>query len=154
VAAGHKLRLTATYDNSLPHARVMGIELIYIAPGAAAGCTPVPPLQLDLGRPGPPPLVKQPLGRIPAGRARVASTSYVSAYRFSRSRVIVRRGTRFRWLFRGVDLHNVTLANGPIGFSSPNLRAGSFSFKFTRPGTYNLYCSLHPVAMTQIVVVR
>ena len=32
VAAGDKLRMTATYENSLPHSRVMGIMMFYLAP--------------------------------------------------------------------------------------------------------------------------
>ena len=32
VAQGQPLKLTATYDNTLPHTRVMGISLVYVAP--------------------------------------------------------------------------------------------------------------------------
>jgi hypothetical protein len=35
VRGGDTLRLTATYDNSRPHVRVMGIMILYLAPGAA-----------------------------------------------------------------------------------------------------------------------
>ena len=61
---------------------------------------------------------------------------------------------RFRWRFAGPSRHDVTLANGPIGFSSPSVSSGSFSFRFTRPGVYRLFCSLHPTTMTQVVTVR
>ena len=50
--------------------------------------------------------------------------------------------------------HDVTLATGPVGFASPDLTHGSFSFRFTRPGTYRLFCSLHPSRMTQVIRVR
>ncbi len=154
-SAGDTLRLTATYDDSLPHTRVMGIMIAYVAPGAAAGCATVPPLQLDLGQPGPPPLVPQPLATTPTGPQKDTSTAWVGNYQFSQPRVVIKAGTRFRWRFLGPEIHDVTLAAGPVGFSSPYLTKGkSFSYKFTKPGTYKLYCSLHPVAMTQIVVVR
>jgi plastocyanin len=48
----------------------------------------------------------------------------------------------------------VTLASGPVGFASPSMQRGSFSYRFTRPGTYRLFCSLHPARMTEIVTVR
>jgi len=53
--------------------------------------------------------------------------------------------------------HNATLANGPErgGFASPMLRKGRrYRHRFTLPGTYRIFCTLHPVTMTQIVNVR
>jgi plastocyanin len=34
------------------------------------------------------------------------------------------------------------------------MRSGTFSYRFARPGTYKLFCSLHPARMTEIVTVR
>jgi plastocyanin len=49
----------------------------------------------------------------------------------------------------------VTLASGPFGFSSLFLRAGrTYTQRFMRPGTYRLFCSLHPVLMHEVVDVR
>jgi plastocyanin len=60
---------------------------------------------------------------------------------------------RYRFLDR--ESHNVSLANGPLGFASQNNhRGGVYTKRFTRPGTYRLVCTLHPVEMTQAVVVR
>jgi plastocyanin len=59
------------------------------------------------------------------------------------------------WRFDGSIDHDVTLANGPYGFSSDNLSGGkTFSITLTRPGTYKLFCALHPVQMTQVIRVR
>ncbi len=44
VSAGDHLRLTAVYDNSLPHTRVMGVMVVYLAPGPVSKCEAVPPL--------------------------------------------------------------------------------------------------------------
>jgi len=46
------------------------------------------------------------------------------------------------------------VASGPAGFASPSRAHGSFSYRFSRPGTYRLFCSLHPTEMTEIVTVR
>jgi Stress up-regulated Nod 19 len=156
VSAGDTLRLRAVYDDAMPHTRVMGIMLVYLAPGPAARCEPGPPLAPDPeSHPGRPPHVMLPLLRAPRGPlARNVRSTWVGDYRFGRQRISLRRGTRFTWLFVGPDRHDVTLANGPEGFSSPGIRAGRFSFRFTRPGVYNLYCSLHPTRMTQRIIVR
>ena len=69
-------------------------------------------------------------------------------------RVLVRAGTLFRWRFLGAAQHDVTLANGPVGFSSPSVSSGTFAHRFARRGVYHLFCSLHPTRMTQTVIVR
>ncbi len=63
-------------------------------------------------------------------------------------------GHVFTWRFLGGVEHDVTLASGPVGFASPSMARGTYSFRFTRPGTYRLFCSLHPARMTQMVIVR
>ena len=52
-------------------------------------------------------------------------------------------------------MHNITLANGPAGIASDNLNAGrGFWAHFPKKGTYNFFCSLHPVQMHERVVVK
>ena len=66
--------------------------------------------------------------------------------------VMDRRGAPIQWRF---SLHDVTPAWGPRGFSSPHLDRGrTYRSKPSTPGTYRLLRSLHPVAMTQSIVVR
>ena len=81
-------------------------------------------------------------------------STWVGDYRFGHERIDVRRNTLFRWRFLGASRHDVTLANGPEGLASSSVVRGTYSFRFRRSGTYNLYCSLHPTQMTQRVVVR
>jgi plastocyanin len=174
IGAGQQLKLTSTYDAELPHSRVMGIELVYFAPDAnAAPCGALP---TDIvhssspvaGRTAPPkvtvPLtgldsrgravkISKPPGRTKRlnGNARVR----VEDVRFTLPNLSIRRGKTVRWDFKGNLLHDVTLASGPRAFSSPHYAAGgTFKQKLTVPGTYKLFCSLHPVSMTQRVVVR
>ena len=74
---------------------------------------------------------------------------------YSIPNVQVKKGSQLSWSFATPTLHNVTLANGPRGFSSGNLNDGrKFKMKFKVPGTYRLMCTLHPVGMTQTVTVR
>ena len=74
---------------------------------------------------------------------------------FRRPNVSLLAGGTLTWRFDGPTLHNITLANGPRGFSSKNLsRAARFKKKLTVPGTYQLFCGLHPVDMTATIKVK
>jgi plastocyanin len=154
VAAGQTLRLAAVYDNARPHTRAMGIMLVFVAPGAVSGCGATPALDVDRGSPSAPPRFTMPLPRSPRGSvARVRRTT-VRDFRFGHERVLVPLGTAFTWRFAGSVPHDVTVVGGPRGFSSPWTQAGEFRHRFTRRGTYRLFCSLHPTRMVQTVTVR
>jgi plastocyanin len=172
--AGQPLRLSSTYDATRPHTRVMGIMMVYVAPPApgADPCGPLPSdVQTDAGPAGrsSPPKVVVPLtgldrrGRArtiakPPGRLRRAhgnASVAIRRFAFSVRNLSVPKGATVRWSFRDDDLHDVTLASGPRGFSSPHHNRGaSYEQTLTVPGTYRLFCSLHPVAMTERIVVR
>ena len=75
--------------------------------------------------------------------------------RFTVGNLSVPVGATVRWSFPGGILHNVTVANGPEGFSSNRLLGGaSYAKRLTRPGTYTFFCELHPVGMVERIVVR
>jgi plastocyanin len=173
VARGERLRLDADYDNRRVHTRVMGIMGVYLAPDESVTerCGPMPGEVAEApqpaGRSDSPPF-KVPIVGIRRGRARdisappgrrvrlrSGSTISVGDLFFRRPNVSVRKGSLLRWRFAGPTLHNVTVANGPRGFSSVNLSGGrEYRTRLTRPGTYRLFCGLHPVAMTSTVKVR
>lgn len=180
VAKGERLRLTATYDNELPHPRAMGILPVGFAPDASvkAPCGPLPAdtrryWTADGGRVRAPrmkvPINHLPFGTLGSGRrarevsrppgtpvvARSGSSVDVGAPAFAPTNLVVRKGATVNWRFEGETLHSVTLANGPRGFSSPTLnRERTYAHRFSRPGTYRVYCALHPVTMTGTVTVR
>ena len=176
VAAGERIRLNSKYDNSLPHTRVMGIYQIYIAPPATPTtgfCGGAPPDLVNYGgdqpgRAGPIPY-KIPLTGLdaqgnaipitkPGGRLKKVpsgTTTQVRDRLFGRRNIQVRSGATLNWQFSGNELHNLTLANGPVGIGTDNLDQNRvYSRKFGRPGTYSFFCGLHPVQMTQRVVVE
>jgi plastocyanin len=176
VAQGQKVRLTATYDNSRPHTRVMGIAGIYVAPSETPvdGCGPLPvdaqTFQTPLPHRNSPPVFKVPItGLDDSGKAitiqrppgptvalKSGSSIDVKSFFFSRPNVSLKRGAKLNWLFKSpADLHNVTLANGPRGFASPNQsHDAKFSYRFKRRGRYQIFCALHPVSMTETVTVK
>jgi plastocyanin len=178
VAQGQPIKLTATYDNTLVHTRVMGISLVYVAPSATPvnGCGPLPSDVEQFTTPlphrtSPPRFVVPIVGIGPNGKARDISAPPGKRVRlknnatikernffFSKPNVLVRPGTRINWsINNGGDptaLHNVTLASGPRGFGSPNHSKGRFSYRFRTKGKNRIFCALHPVSMTETVVVR
>lgn len=175
VAAGERLRLHSTYDNTLPHTRVMGIMVVFLVPDPAVSspCGPLPAdavtIQTTRKHRVTAPRFTVPLtgldsrGRAiaisrPPGRTRAlrtGSTITVGDQFFRSPNVKVRRGATLRWRFRqGSELHNVTVASGPRGFASPNLDGGRvYSRKLNTSGVYKVFCALHPVTMTGTVTV-
>ena len=174
VNAGETVRLESDYDNSRPHTRVMGISIVYVAPDPSVdeNCGALPN-DIDIietdqpGRDGPIPYripltgldddgnaitIKKPPGRTVAlGND---STVNVRDNVFTKKNVRIRRGSTLNWAFDSSLLHNVTLANGPRAIGSPNLNDDrTFSHTFSRRGTYRLFCALHPVQMSERVVV-
>ncbi|HEY7453723.1 MAG TPA: plastocyanin/azurin family copper-binding protein [Thermoleophilaceae bacterium] len=173
LAAGERVVLESRYDASQPHTRVMGIMVAFLAPDAsvttACGARPddMAELPAPAGRSKAPrfrvPIVGRRGGRAvnikapPGRRVRLGrrGTIDVGDLFFRRPNVSVPAGARLTWRFDGSSLHNVTLANGPRGFSSPNLSQGrTYTRRLTVPGTYQIFCGLHPVDMTATVKVR
>lgn len=177
---GDKLRLTAFYDAQNMHVRAMGIMHVYMAPRVRnahpSKCPPLPPDRLEEqqkpqpSRLLPPPWTVPLTGIGPDGLARSIErppgptrkiarpgkvTIDVRGESLSPTNLSVPAGTTLRWRFADTTRHDVTVADGPFGFSSQPLNRGlSYSRRLSRPGVYKLFCSLHPVAMTQRVVVR
>jgi plastocyanin len=154
VAIGQKLRLAAVYENQAPHTRVMGIMLLFLAPGAPKGCSATPPLEIDLGKPTAPPPFSMPLPRTPKGPVSNATSTIVGDFQYGSERISLKRGTTFTWRFLGQFQHDVTVVGGPEGFSAPWSLAGVFKHRFTKAGTYRLFCSLHPARMVQQITVH
>jgi plastocyanin len=175
VGRGEELRVISRYDAERPHTRAMGIVHLYVAHGRAARttCTPLP-ADLENQRREEPGRSRAPRFRVPLtgvderGRARAIiappgdrvrtdgdATVSVSGFRFRERNLSIPLGAKVSWQFEDDDLHNVTVADGPVGFGSQNASDGdTYSQRFDRPGTYGLFCSLHPVSMTQSIRVR
>ena len=154
VARGQTLRLAAVYDNQAPHTRAMGIMLLFLAPGAPKGCGATPALEIDLGQPAAPPPFSMPLPRATKGPVSTANSTVVGDFKYGIERVSLKRGTTFTWRFLGQFWHDVTVVGGPEGFSAPWSLTGVFKHRFTKAGTYRLFCSLHPAKMVQQITVR
>jgi plastocyanin len=175
VKKGETIRVSGEYDGELPHVRVMAVMHVYMARGPKAPdtCDPLPPdLTNDLVNvPGrtEAPVIEVPLTGIgPDGHARTIDRPpgeikvkngdtkvLVSNFSFSEPNLSIPLGASITWRFPDTISHDVSLANGPFAFASPYSRVGrTYTQKFERPGTYKLFCSLHPVVMHEVVDVR
>jgi plastocyanin len=75
---------------------------------------------------------------------------------FSPANLTVKAGSTVTWVNKDTIAHTVTSTSVPSGvssFDSGNILYGfSYSEKFTQPGTYHYYCSIHP-SMTGTIIV-
>ena len=174
VAAGERLKVTALYDASRPHMRVMGIAHVYLAPDPAVqpGCSTPPGAGETLGpdfsgRADPPEVlltlarwhgygpavpIERPAGRFV--RRRGSATVRVDGFSFKPRLLSVPRGATVRWRFRDDRIHDATVVRGPRGFATATVRHRTEQQRLAVPGEYRLYCSIHPVLMSQVVKVR
>jgi plastocyanin len=75
---------------------------------------------------------------------------------YSRSSVSVKRNETVRWAWRNTsDRHSVKSGSGnPVAFASRTARGNfSFSHKFSKTGTYTIFCTVHPSFMRMKVKV-
>ena len=73
-------------------------------------------------------------------------------FEFTPKEIKVKVGTTVTWINHDDDPHTVTSTAND--FRSPGLDTDeSYAYTFTRPGTYEYYCTLHPL-MTGKVIVR
>ena len=71
-------------------------------------------------------------------------------FSFTPNSLTVKVGTKVTWTNHDSVTHTVTANQG--AFTSPVLPGSSFSFTFTKAGTYAYHCMIHPYMMATIVV--
>jgi plastocyanin len=175
VVKGERIRVSGDYDGELPHVRVMAVMHVYMARAkhVSHACGPAPSdlTNANISVPGRTvaPVITVPLTGIgpdgkaheidrPPGRTAVTQGNTlvrVQNYAYSRPNLSIPLGATVTWRFADPIEHDVTLANGPFGFSSAFQHSGTtYKQKFVRPGRYKLFCTLHPVVMHEVVDVR
>ncbi len=74
---------------------------------------------------------------------------------FSPRKLSVPAGATVSWRFDDRVQHDVTVVGRPRGSASNYTSGGrTYSRRLTVPGTYRLFCSLHPVDMSHVIEVR
>jgi plastocyanin len=175
VRRGETLRVTAVYEAEWPRPEVMGITHLYIARDRRAArdrCGPAPQRYIWTRRDGRPsaPRMAIPFNVWDAkeGRTKVVDRPpgpevdggsnarvQVRDDGFAPTNLIVDRGAAVRWDWVGRDEHNVWYAGGPRMVATVTGGRGTSTTKqLSTPGTYKLFCYLHPLTMHQRIVVR
>ncbi len=78
----------------------------------------------------------------------------VDGFAFTPRTMTIKRYTKVVWKWvNGSDIkHDVAVAKGPVKFRSKLMAKGTFSYLFTKKGTYQLHCTIHPFMRETIVV--
>ncbi|MEV7099387.1 cupredoxin family copper-binding protein [Amycolatopsis sp. NPDC051045] len=89
-----------------------------------------------------------------AGPAAAATQQVMmQGYAYSPAALTVRVGDTVTWMQHDEAPHDVVTTSAPVAFRSPRLSAGqSWSYTFRQPGTYQYYCSVHPVMRASVTV--
>ncbi|WP_309109907.1 cupredoxin family copper-binding protein [Saccharothrix sp.] len=126
----------------------LGIAGAVFGLAAAAVAPTAPPVAAEVGlaaRAG------HAQGAQPAAAA--AHQVAISGYAYSPASITVNVGDTVTWTNQDTAPHNVVVTSGPEKFTSPTLQKGqSFSFTFTKPGSYQYYCSVHPDMKASVTV--
>jgi len=103
---------------------------------------------------GPP---SRPVGTAGAGLTAAAATPAaaphieIMKHRFSLPTVTVPVGATVTWVNHDDDAH--TVVSTTALFRSPGLDTDdSYSYRFTAPGTYQYFCTLHPLMVGTVIV--
>lgn len=76
----------------------------------------------------------------------------VEDYDFAPDSVDIAAGGTVTWTWKGTQPHSVTPVTPGTGFGSQVLTAGTYAFKFTTPGKYDYFCTVHAFMTATVVV--
>ncbi|MET7732727.1 plastocyanin/azurin family copper-binding protein [Streptomyces sp. NPDC005402] len=79
----------------------------------------------------------------------------ITGYKFGDGKqLVVEAGQTVRWTNHDSAPHTVTTTKAPVAFDSGTLQKGdSWSYTFTKVGTYEYYCAVHPDMVSSVKVV-
>lgn len=81
-------------------------------------------------------------------------TVLVKDDKFVPKTLTIAKGDTVKWVWRGQERHNVTVAKGPSKFRASTRKKGHFTHTFKKRGTYRLLCTIHAPDMRMRVTVK
>lgn len=88
-----------------------------------------------------------------SSKSQATNSVTIQNFAFSPTDITVKVGTKVTWTNNDSTTHTVTETDGQTGPDSGNVSPGStYSFTFSKAGTYHFHCSIHP-EMTGTVTV-
>ncbi|UWE11194.1 cupredoxin domain-containing protein [Actinacidiphila bryophytorum] len=99
-----------------------------------------------------------PSSAAPTGQAQapVSGTAVaIKGFAFSPASLTVKVGTKVTWTNEDSDAHTVTSdgSGGPLNSKAMNT-GDTFSYTFTKPGTYKYLCTIHPFMTATVTVTQ
>ena len=75
----------------------------------------------------------------------------IAKHKYDRPTLTVPVGTTVTWLNKDEDVH--TVVSTTLAFRSPGLETDdAYSYRFTKPGEYQYFCTLHPLMTGKVIV--
>lgn len=91
--------------------------------------------------------------RSSASKPVAANAVTIQNFAFSPADISVKVGTKVTWTNNDSTTHTVTENDGQTGPDSGDLNPGSsYSFTFSKAGTYHYHCTLHPQMVGTVTV--
>ena len=123
-------------------------------PGSTStGAVPAPTDSAMAGMPGM--TMSAGAGQAPAagGAPVAANTVAIKNFAFAPAAITVKAGTKVTWTNQDSDAHTVTSQHNSGPLNSTALNTGqSYSYTFTKPGTYSYLCTIHPFMTATVTV--
>ncbi|GLZ33133.1 copper-binding protein [Lentzea sp. NBRC 105346] len=86
-------------------------------------------------------------------QAAASKSVEIMNYAYSPASLTIAAGDTVVWTNHDSAPHNVVVSDGPEKFTSPTLQQGqTFSYTFSKAGTYSYYCSVHPDMKASVTV--
>jgi len=77
----------------------------------------------------------------------------IVGFKYSPNSVKIKVGDTVTWTQKDAVMHTVTIVSGPESFDSGLLKKDqTFSYTFTKPGTYSYKCTPHPNMRGEVIV--
>ena len=156
------LALTAACSSAASHPAAAGASTAIVpgsgqslagAPGATAtgpvtGTTSMPGMTMTMGSAG------SATGSSNAPAAPVTGNAVaIMNFAFAPAALTVKAGTTVTWTNKDSDAHTVTSQGSGGPLQSAALSTGqSYTFTFTKPGTYSYLCTIHPFMTATVTV--
>jgi plastocyanin len=91
---------------------------------------------------------------LPSSAATTTKTVSVKDDFFGPKKLTIKKGSKVKWVWKGTQGHNVTVANGPSNFRFGTRKTGTKSHTFKKRGTYSIVCTIHAPDMHMTIKVK
>ena len=91
---------------------------------------------------------------LPSFAATTTKTVSVKDDFFGPKTLTIKKGSKVKWVWKGQEGHNVTVANGPSNFRFGTRKTGTKSHTFKKRGSYSIVCTIHAPDMHMTIKVK